>query len=233
MFFELSSYFKKPLLIKGAFFFLFIVLSHLLFGQNVSSAYYAHFTTKEVFQDGSVKLTKGEVFYKSAEKQLVYQNSIPKPQSIVIQDSLLRVFELDKLQNSFPYPNLLDFSIFHLILTSKLSDFGLHDTPFQIVETIKEAGVVLTRWEVPHKTRSPLKAFELAQKDGKLMGLISYGEKDEVISKQIFSEYIYIDGFWVPQKSMEIKYNEGGTHKKMMTFSNIKLNDPLQKIFTF
>jgi hypothetical protein len=230
----LLSYLLKPLLLKGALFFLFFSLFLSANAQQASDSYYAEYTTKEVFQDGSVKLTKGEIFYRSFEKQLVYKNMIPIPQSIVIQDSLLRVYESNKLQNSFPYPNLLDFSIFHLILTSKLKDYGLHDTPFQIVETKKERGVVLTRWEVPHKTKSSLKAFEMAQKDGKLVGLISLGENDQVISKQIFSEYIYVDGLWVPQKSMEIKYNEeGGSHKKMMTFSKIKLNDPLQALFPF
>jgi hypothetical protein len=234
MYFKLTSYTRKPFFFKVAFFFLFFSISQVLSSQDLSPAYYAHYTTKEVFQDGSVKLTKGEIFYRSVEKQLVYKNLIPSPQSIVIQDSLLRVYESNKLQNSFPYPNLLDFSIFHLILTSKLKDYGLHDTPFQIVETKKERGVVLTRWEVPHKTKSSLKAFEMAQKDGKLVGLISLGENDQVISKQIFSEYIYVDGLWVPQKSMEIKYNEeGGSHKKMMTFSKIKLNDPLQALFPF
>lgn len=233
MIIRIINLFKKPLLLKGALFLLFVVSIKASYCQQLSTAFYSEYTTKEVFQDGSIQLTKGEIFYRSVEKQLVYKNQIPKPQSIVIQDSLLKIYEFNKLQNTFPYPNLLDFSIFHLILTSKLKDFGLHDTPFQIVETKKEQGVLLTRWEVPYKTKSPLKAFELAQQDGKLVGLISLGENDEVISKQIFLDYIYIDGFWVPQKSMEIKYNGDGTHKKIMTFSNIKLNDPKQVLFTF
>lgn len=213
---------------------LILVCSGQILAQDqVIKTFSASYSQKEVFIDGSISLVKGEVFYFLPKKQLAYKNTIPLNQLIIIQDSTMKIFVRDKLENEYPYPNLLDFSIFHLILTSKLQDFGLHDTPFKIVETKKENGVILTRWEIPYKTRSTLKAFELAQKDGKLMGLISYGEKDEVLSKQVFTDYIYVQGFWFPAKSMELKYSAQGVHKKLMNYSNIQFKNEDQLPFDF
>ena len=74
--------------------------------------------------------------------------------------------------------------------------------------------------------RSPVSKMLLSQKDNNLYGLITYGQDDAIISKQLFSDYIKVDGMNFPSKIIQFSYMPDGTKvTRITTYKNVVINN--------
>jgi hypothetical protein len=211
----------RPLLVRGFFFLAMLVCTLPGLAQLRGQVLTADYSIKEVLPDGSTRLNMGKLTFDEASMTLTYRNTFPEVYEILINDTAIHIYKNKALFSSEPANELNHFSIFYLVLKSNLATFGLEGTPFAMVETKLDGGMVLSRWESDVKTTGPNKAFEIALKDGKLYGIISLGKNDLVLGKQFFSNYIQSSGYYFPALCEEIRYEDGSAHKKVTSYSNV------------
>ena len=122
-------------------------------------------------------------------------------------------------------PSLVDFSIFHLALSSNLPNYGLSRTQYTIEEVIKEAEMVITTWLPPKGLSDELGKIMMSVMDKKLQGVVFFDPEGNVSRKQLFESYITKDGLVFPGKIIEISYTEEGENYQVMNFKNLVIDE--------
>jgi hypothetical protein len=189
----------------------------------------ADFSSKEKLSNGSYRLTVGQVYYDKIYQKWVYKIRFPEVQTIVIQDTIQYIIGKDGLiQNQQKFFGLNEFSIFHLSLSNKLSDFGMSVGKTKDIYTIskieKEAdGRILTTWDVKEKKLLKyLGRIEMANDHKKLDAIAFYDNKGKLLSNRFFKDYVNIKGVEFPQQDTQISYNSNNTKTIQVTsYKNI------------
>ncbi len=184
------------------------------------------FSIKENLPDGTSNLTMGTVYFDKNTKKLVYNISFPKKLFQVLSDSFFYEIKDNKLSEKKKAVNLLQFSIFNLALSSNLSNYGLNSNGiFILTDVSKEDSLVISTWE-PSTTK--LKELTgkilISQKKRMLHGLIFFDNKDNILSKQFFTDYITVNGLNFPTQITQINYINGKEYYKVTTYKNIVVN---------
>lgn len=212
-----------------------LVLTLLLFSMSMAEInaqkeiYYrirADFSIKEKSTDGKSSLTMGQVFYDKLKKKIVYNIRFPEKELWLFKDSLMYKIQDKKHEKKPLVPGFIEFSIFNLALNNTLKDYGLKKTMFSLGNVTKEGDMVISTW-VPKKEYDHLLGeVKISVKNNKLYGVIFYNSKKKMIGKQIFSDYITIQGFEFPTQILHFAYLENSQEiHQMTTFKNIKIND--------
>ncbi|MFC2136951.1 hypothetical protein ACFLTE_02135 [Bacteroidota bacterium] len=185
----------------------------------------ADFSMKESFIDGTQKLTMGKVYYDKSYKRIVYDISFPNEQVIVISDSLIYRITDNKLVSTTKSNNILQMSIFNLVLNGDLPYYGLKNTPYQIIDIEDNDNNVITTWKLPSTYNQNSGKMALSQIDKKLNGLITYNSEEKIVSKQFFEEYVNVSGVDFPTKIVQFIYKDNNEEIKLTNYSNIVINN--------
>jgi hypothetical protein len=193
----------------------------------------ADYTIKEKNSSGYENLTMGKVFYDKNQRQIVFNVLFPEKEIIIINDTASISVKSGKFQKHELGGNLIDFSVLSLFLNGDLEYFGLSKTPFKLEKVEKDDGLVISTWVMANKyAKSPVSKMLLSQKDNNLQGLITFGPNDEILSKQIFSDYISVNGMNFPGQVLQIMYTpDGGESKKITTYKNVVINSTNNNAF--
>ena len=186
----------------------------------------ADFSIKQKKANGESTLIMGKVYYDKNAKKIVYINSFPKEETDVLVDTILysiidnRV--VSKNSTFFTYR----FSIFHLALIGKLSTFGLDGSIYKLVKTEKEKDLVITTWEADGKGKEKLGKIILSTKNKKLYGVVVFDNKNKIIMKQFFKNFVNVNGMDFPSEITQISYNASGKESYgITTYKNIVVDD--------
>ncbi len=196
---------------------------------SYSQLYYrieADYSIKEKSTSGYENLMLGKVFYDRNIRQSVYNVKFPEKELLIVNDTCTIKALEGTYEKHLLGTSLLDFSVLSLFINGNLDYFGLDKTPFTLDKVENENGLVISTWNLKNQyVNSSVGKMLLSQKNNKLHGLITFNEKDEVVSKQIFSEYISIENMYFPTKVLQISFLRDGTEMKKITkYSNIILN---------
>jgi len=186
----------------------------------------ADFSIKEKSTDGKSSLTMGQVFYDKLKKKIVYNIRFPEKELWLFKDTSMYKIQGKNIEKKPLVPGYIEFSIFNLSLNNTLKDYGLKKTMFSLGNVTKDKDMVISTW-VPKKEYDHLLGeVKISVKNNKLYGVIFYNSKKKMIGKQIFSEYVTIQGFEFPTKILHFAYLENGQEiHQMTTFKNVKIND--------
>lgn len=209
---------------------LFFVLFLLLCAVHVQSQDFtrikARFSIKEKGADGSSTLTMGTVYYDLNLARIVYQVTFPAPEVLVIEGNLLHRVKDGKVESSPLAGPLAKHSVFHLALSGHLSHFGLQNSTYELVDTERDGELLITTWQPPKKDADKRGKLVLAQKNKLLHGLASYAPGNEQLaSKQVFKNYLYVQGFAFPGEVLQIVYFDQGESTKITTYKDVELNE--------
>lgn len=83
------------------------------------------FTIKAKTPTGQQQLTVGKIYYDKNIKQIVYDISFPEKEIWVQKDTTLFKIVNSKIVSKQSIPNMVEFTIYHLVLNGKLADYGL------------------------------------------------------------------------------------------------------------
>ncbi|UTA67971.1 MULTISPECIES: outer membrane lipoprotein-sorting protein [Emticicia] len=193
----------------------------------------ADISIKDKHTENTYGLTIGKVYYSIVSKKLVYKLSFPSQETIVIKDTIL--YKIDNngtIKNEQRTLLVNEFTIFHLSLSGKLSDYGLSQGNtskiYKVQKVEKDAnGRVITTWEVAEKKLIKLMGkIKMANVDKKLDAIAFYDLQGKLLSQQFFKDYDNINGVIFPKQITQISYNADGTQKiQQTTFKNIEIDE--------
>jgi len=184
----------------------------------------AAFSAKEKTPSGKSKLTIGTVYFDKNDNKIVYDITFPNAATLVVTDSIQYIVK-DDTARAQPIPSLNQLSIFNLALKGDLDNFGLEQLKYDIIEVEKSQDMVITTWLPPADFQKNYGKIAISQKDRNLYGVVFFAPDDTVIGKQIFRNYVTIDGVSFPQEVIQITIVEGEEFYKVTTFSNVKINN--------
>jgi hypothetical protein len=215
------------------FLFILILLSlpKFSFGQTFYRLK-SDFTIKEKLVDGSYRLTMGKVYYDKINKKIVYKLTFPKRETHVIQDTLIYTIDQNnKIINKVKSGLIPEFTIFHLVLTGKLTNYGLKpkedEKPlYKIAKVEKQGNGILSTWTPTEsqfkKMFGEIKMFNVNKS---LEVLLVYDPKKKLKSRQFFKKYENINGILMPTEVTNISYGENGSQNiQLTTYKNIKID---------
>ena len=203
-----------------------LFLGYLSFAQNTGTyRLKADITIKVKNTDDTFQFTKGKVFYDLNTQKIIYDIAFPEHQTYVTQDTLLYCYSGDTLQSVIHSPLKPEFSVFHFILNGHLADFGLHNSHFSISNVEKIDDLIVTTWSPPPGVSSPIGEIFISTKDKKLHAVLIHDPDGQIMNRQIFKNYAYIDGANIPQEILSVSYIHGQKMYQIIQFDHVILNE--------
>lgn len=187
---------------------------------------------KDKMADGTYRLTMGKVYYDKVYKKIVYRLQFPKKETIVVQDTTM--YQINSENNVIAATKtalIPEFTVFHLALTGKLSNYGLEpkeeERPiYKIGKVEKTAKGILTTW-VPadEKLKKVFGNIQMLKVDKRLDAMLFYDAKGKLISRQFFKDYENIKGIEFPKQVTMIAYSPDGKQNiQLTTYKNIQID---------
>ena len=147
----------------------------------------ADFSIKEAWNDTTSRLVMGKVFFDKNEEKIVYKVDFPEPQMWVVEDSFFHTATQDTLISTPVPPEMLQLSVFNLVLQDELGDYGLTDSLYSKSKVERRNGLIISTWK-PHPRLAAVTGDILISRKGKLLyGVVFMNAAGEIVSKQ-FSE---------------------------------------------
>ncbi|MCR9063051.1 MAG: outer membrane lipoprotein-sorting protein [Cytophagales bacterium] len=216
--------------------FVFLVFFFLLTAKAVSGQQFYRFkadiSVKDKLADGKYRLTMGKVYYDKIYKKIVYKLTFPEKEDIIIQDTtLFKVNSQGLLTDRSQTLLMPDFTVFHLALTGKLSDYGLTSSKeekaiYKIGSVEKTDDGILTTW-VPSdpKFATLFGNIKMLKKNRRLDVMIFYDKDGRMVSRQFFKKYVNVKGIEFPSEVTMISYGaDGGKNLQQTTYKNIVID---------
>jgi hypothetical protein len=211
--------------------FLFFSFSNDLNAQQFFR-FKADVSVKDKLADGKYRLTMGKVYYDKIFKKIVYSLNFPKKEDIVIQDtSMFKINAAGLLTEQTRTLLMPEFTVFHLALTGKLSDYGLQSgkeekSIYKVGSVAKTKDGILTTW-VPSddKFKTLFGDIKMLTKNRRLDVMIFYDKDGKMVSRQFFKKYINVKGIEFPTEVTMISYAFDGTKNiQQTTYKNIVID---------
>lgn len=220
----------KPATKISIFFISFLLFSKIAFSQQFYR-FKAEVSIKDKLADGTYRLTMGKAYYDKIYKKIVYDLHFPKKETIVVQDTTMYKIENGKVTGAIRTVLIPEFTVFHLALTGKLSNYGLQGAAdekavYKIGKVEKTSKGVLTTW-VPAEDRLK-KVFgniQMLKVDKRLDAMVFYDSKGKIVSRQFFKNYTNVKGIEFPQEVTMISYGADGKQNiQLTTYKNVKID---------
>lgn len=178
---------------------------------------------KEAGQDQG-RLIMGTVYFDKNQHKTLYNIRFPEPEQWLIRDTLLYRKKADTLVAQQVVPPVGEFSIFNLILSQQLQDFGLAKMGYTPGTVQQDGEQVISSWLPPEKLKAYLGEVSIAQENKRLVAVAFYDKAQKLGSKFYFKDYSIEGGLPVPGKIYQIFYRETGEFIRIMTLKNILIN---------
>lgn len=186
----------------------------------------ADFSIKQKKANGESTLIMGKVYYDKNAKKIIYINTFPKKETDVLVDTVLYSIIDNKIISKNSTFFTYKYSIFHLALIGKLSTFGLDGSVYKLVKTEKEKDLVITTWQADGKAKEKLGKIILSTKNKKLYGVVVFDNKNKIVMKQFFKNFVNVNGMDFPSEITQISYNASGKESYgITTYKNIVVDD--------
>lgn len=190
--------------------------------QSLNSRIEATYSIKEILPSGKHSLVLGKVFYDINERILLHQHSFPEKQILLFRDTLAYLSKEGDVERFPGSTYTVHFSIYHLILANKISNFGLGEQGYVLMELQKMNDKVVSKWGHPEIKSGYM---VISQIDNKVDTIIFYNQEGNVLIKQVFKDYQQVGRYSFPTKIYELTYTADGEYKKITEHKNIKIDD--------
>lgn len=213
---------------------IFVLNIFTLYGQE-NFRLSTEFSIKEVNQDETKKLTVGKLYYDINFGKLVLDISFPEKETLVMEDSVIyRIVDGEIIDNSVVFEGFVNSTIYHLLLTNKLANFGLKESKYyQETDIEKVDNGIVTHWSPVDVLKGKTGKIVTLNENKRLKAIIFYDKDGQVLSKQNFKNYEYISGLIFPTEVIQQYYKktEDGVYEttKLYNYKNIIINEAFDK----
>ncbi|MDA3930867.1 MAG: hypothetical protein PF541_18105 [Prolixibacteraceae bacterium] len=185
----------------------------------------ADILTKTRLVDSTFQVSKGKLYYDINNKKIIFDFRFPRKEKFVLFDTIMSVFENNKLKStSFNYL-IPEQSFFHYMLSGEMSNFGLNESSFMATNIEKKKDLIVTTWEPPDNLKPILSKILVATKDKQLYSLTMVNGEGKIINRQIIKNYQFFDDIEIPTEVLVATYLTNGTMYQIITLSNVVLNE--------
>jgi len=178
---------------------------------------------KEAGQDQG-RLITGTIRYDKNLHKTVYDIRFPEPEQWLVRDTFMFRMKADSLVSQQTVPPVGEFSIFNMILSQQLNDFGLAKVGYTPGEVQQDGNTVLSKWLPPTQFKDYLGPVTMSLENKRIVAAAFYDKEEKLVSKFYFKEYTVQNGLPVPGKIYQIFYRETGEFIRLMTLKNIIIN---------
>jgi hypothetical protein len=202
---------------------LFVIFSLIALAQTYNRVE-ATVSIKTKYENGKGTLEMGKIYFDKRNKKLIYDFTFPEKQTIAIFDTTIAVLKNGLLIDKQKIAPLLNSTLFNVILEGELLNYGLRSSNIYKIKKIeKDRDLVITTWEF--KGKNKVFGNVLVSTKGKdLYGVVFLNSKGEVVSKQLFSQYVLINGLRFPTEITQVMYQDKKQVYQVTSFKNIIVN---------
>jgi hypothetical protein len=186
-----------------------------------------NYSIKARSSEGKTQLTAGRFYYDKNFKKLVYRNSFPSPETWVSFDTVVCKVVDNKIMQRYSVPPLAQFSIFHLVLTGQIRNYGLKNSGFTVKSVEKSNDMVITTWLPPKNISKMFGKVLISVKNNRLNGLVFIDAKGTILRKQFFDKYKNFGGIEFPLEIVDITYLQGKENYQVTTYKDIIFDEAL------
>ena len=170
------------------------------------------------------RLITGAIYYDKNLHKTVYNIRFPEPEQWLVRDTFMYRMKADTLASQQIVPTVGEFSIFNMILSQQLNDFGLAKVGYTPGDVQQDGNQVISQWLPPDQFKAYLGPVTMAQENKRLSAAAFYDKEKKLVSKFYFQDYTVQNGLPVPGKIYQIFYREAGEFVRVMTLKNIIIN---------
>ena len=155
------------------------------------------------------RLITGAIYYDKNLHKTVYNIRFPEPEKWMVRDTFMYRMKADTLVSQQIVPPVGEFSIFNMILSQQLTDFGLARVGYTPGDVQQDGSQVIAQWLPPEQFKSYLGPVSLASEQKRLTAAAFYDKDQKLVSKFYFQDYSLQDGLAI-NFGGEIVDNEHG-----------------------
>jgi hypothetical protein len=170
------------------------------------------------------RLITGTIFYDKNLQKTVYDIRFPEPEQWLLRDTFMYRMKADSLVSQNIVAPVGEFSIFNMILSQQLNDFGLAKVGYMPNDVQQDGNQVISRWLPPEPLKAYLGPVSMSLENKRLVAAAFYSPDEKLVSKFYFQDYSLQSGLPVPGKIYQIFYREAGEFVRIMTLKNILIN---------
>ena len=170
------------------------------------------------------RLITGAIYYDKNLHKTVYDIRFPEPEQWLVRDTFMYRMQADTLVSQQRVPPVGEFSIFNMILSQQLSDFGLAKVGYTPGDVQQDGNQVISQWLPPEQLKYYLGPVSMALENKRLTAAAFYNIEKKLGSKFYFQNYTLQNGLPVPGKIYQIFYRETGEFVRIMTLKNVIIN---------
>ncbi|MFN0173838.1 MAG: hypothetical protein ACKVU0_04245 [Saprospiraceae bacterium] len=170
------------------------------------------------------RLITGTIYYDKNLHKTIYNIRFPEPEQWLVRDTFMYRMKADTLVSQQMVPPVGEFSIFNMILSQQLNDFGLAKVGYTPGDVQQDGNQVISQWLPPDQFKAYLGPVTMAQENKRLSAAAFYDKEKKLVSKFYFQDYSIENGLPVPGKIYQIFYREAGEFVRVMTLKNIIIN---------
>lgn len=219
-----SFLFFSLMMMKRILFSLFLLCLALMTTSQSLQRIEADFSLKESDRNGNKKLSVGKVYFDKNIRVIVFKITFPYEEVLCIHERGITRFKADTVYQEIWMEGLVDVNLFSLFLNGNLEYYGLKQSQFELKDIEQDNQKIISTWVHPKGRKMGIGKMLLATENKKLSGLITFTAEDEVASKQLFEEYIEIDGYSFPSQVIQYQYYQNEKEIRISNYREIKLN---------
>ncbi len=170
------------------------------------------------------RLITGTIYYDKNLDKTVYDIRFPELEQWLVRDTFMYRMKSDSLVSQLMVPPVGEFSLFNMILSQQLNDFGLAKVGYAPGEVHQDGNQVIARWLPPEHLKAYLGEVTMALENKRLSAVAFFDKDKKLVSKFYFQDYTVENGLPVPGKIYQIFYREAGEFVRIMTLKNITIN---------
>ena len=202
-----------------------LLFSLLLQGQGFYR-FSSDYTIKEVDTLNQEKISIGRLYLDETQKTLNFFQDFPTETSYKIKDSTLTVQTEDSSYSSSTLHSIYDQTIYHLIITSSLSDYGLTNKGFKIGHVKRiDSNLVVSEYIANNDDQLTNEIHLGKGSNGELLFMLVYDVEGNELLEVYFSDYDVVQGLKVPKTIKQIQHVDQKSVWRSIRLYNIEINE--------
>jgi hypothetical protein len=213
-------------MLKALFAPLFLLVISFTASAQQTSRLRCDFSVKTKVKDQPAsRLVMGTCYYDIRVGRLIYEIRFPEKEKWIFMDSIQWVVRNDSVIEVLPASIRPELSVIHLSMKQELSHYGLKNSSFTATEVRQDKGLVITTWTPPAATAKRIGNVATSTRDKQLRGVIFYHPKGNPLRKQLFNDYLNVQGLLFPREIIDIVYEDQKEIWQQTTYTNVVINE--------
>lgn len=187
----------------------------------------ADFSIKEkIVGEEKGKLITGTVYYDANTRKVIHEITFPERETWINHDTLMYRIIKDSLVSKTVTGQIGEFSMYNMILSQQLNDFGLGQGGYTLAKVEESTeGKTTSTWEPIQQLKELLGKIILIQENKRVSAVAMFSVENLLRSKFYFQDYQIIEDLPVPGKIYQIAYlPDNKEFNRITTYKNIIIN---------